>query len=606
MPLSEEARAFSLLDQGRAYLDKGDRAQAESCFRTAASISRVPAALNNWALCRHLDGAHADALSILSPVLGGPDPAPFTRALASLAHSALGDRKAATTYVNAAIRDLDDRIRETQWRQTELDAASVDYTTLIKQAAGQAGLHRLVLDLHARWPGRDLPAGAFYAGVAAFNLNRFAQAAKYWQGIRARNWAKLMGAFTRVADLAEQGLVPPFALEYQTSEPEEETDPVALAALGTVRVRMLACLFEPQAADKSTMANSLIATTGEWGLELGRRLLAGATVPMEVKTGAAKALTDAGIFAMGQPIPIVHQGKPTAIIIHPIEFDGESSEGEAVLKHVRRLRELGKKEEAVKVLSDLYARGIAYPPAMMTQANLLRELGDLDHARTLLEGLEKLAPDDPAVLFNLAGLWLQYGDLARAGDYALRIDASDTTPEFKRLLAGLMNEIVRLESLAHLPGVADIANAYRNEVEEKPISPNIRLAAALKQIPVQWLNATASLYGLPPAKRRPERERALAGVLQEPGRLQTALASEESSVRDALRYVLEEGGWCKLQALTRRFGPPDEDGFFWDEKPPVTPIGRLRLLGLLYVGRTLIGGKRHKIAVIPADLRPLL
>lgn len=82
--------------------------------------------------------------------------------------------------------------------------------------------------------------------------------------------------------------------------------------------------------------------------------------------------------------------------------------------------------------------------------------------------------------------------------------------------------------------------------------------------------------------------------------------AEPADVRAALRYVQDAGGWCKLQALTRRFGTLDGDGFFWDESPPSSTIGRLRLRGLLYVGRAVIEGKRHKVAVIPADLRDIV
>lgn len=41
------------------------------------------------------------------------------------------------------------------------------------------------------------------------------------------------------------------------------------------------------------MIEVLISQTGDWGIDLGRRLLVGAAVPISVKTGAAKALTDA-------------------------------------------------------------------------------------------------------------------------------------------------------------------------------------------------------------------------------------------------------------------------------------------------------------------------
>lgn len=279
MPSQDIGKAISLLDEGRAYLDAGDRAQAESCFRAAAAISDLPAARNNWALCRYLAGAHAEALQILAPVLRAAEPVPFSRALASKLLTALGERDKARRELQAAIRDLDAGLVEAQWRHAEVAPAWVEYTVPIKQAVGALGLDRMVLDLHGRWPGRDLPSGAFAAGAAAFHLARYEQAAKYWRRITAPGWKGLMAAYVRVANLAEAGLVPPFRLDYEVYENTEKAgqakrSPEALAARGAVRVRMLAYLFDPDAPDKGETAHALIEGTGQWGLELGHRLLA--------------------------------------------------------------------------------------------------------------------------------------------------------------------------------------------------------------------------------------------------------------------------------------------------------------------------------------------
>lgn len=611
MPSQDIAKATALLDEGRAHLGTGDTAQAELCFRTAASLSDLPAARNNWALCRYLAEAHAEVLQILAPILKASEPAPFTRALASRSLTALGEREKAKRELQAAIRDLDDGLAQAQWRQTRVDAAWVEYTVPIKQAAGALGLDRMVLDLHGRWPGRELPSGAFAAGVAAFHLGRYEQAAKYWRRIADPGWVASISAYTRVANLAEAGLVPPFRLEYEPQEDTEEDLQAegaaeTLSARGSVRVRMLAYLFEPETPDKSVAAHGLIKSTGKWGVDLGRRLLAGSTVPMEVKTGAANALTEAGVFAPNEPIPIIHQGKPSSMITKQIEFRSDSAEAEAVFQRARRLRDAGQPDEAMRLLDDLALRGIAYPPALMMRANLMRTGGDLDGARSILESLERIGPDDAGVLFNLASLWIQYGDLERARSYANRIQTAGTPKDFQRMLTEMKAYLRQADLLMNLPSVADIANARREEIEEKPIALNVTLAGALRQIPVEWLNAATTVHGLPPTKRRPEREKALAAALKDPVRLRRALAAESADVRACLQSLLDAGGWCKLQALTKRFGSQEPDGFFWDEQPPTSAVGRLRVLGLAFVGRAVVGGKRYKVAVIPEDLRALL
>jgi Flp pilus assembly protein TadD len=78
-----ESKAFRLMDQGRAHLDAGRRAEAEDCFRTAARTFASSATLNNYALSRYLAGDPTDALRILTPLLAGSALVPFTRALAS-------------------------------------------------------------------------------------------------------------------------------------------------------------------------------------------------------------------------------------------------------------------------------------------------------------------------------------------------------------------------------------------------------------------------------------------------------------------------------------------------------------------------------------------
>lgn len=207
-------RAASLLDRGRRLLDDGHHDQAESLFRQAAAACPIPAAYNNWALCRLEAGDPTGALQALSPLLRDPSPAPYSRALASLALQERGDTSEAKRLLLQAIRDFDQGQADPGSHFAMPDAAWIEYTALIKRAAGKLGEHQLVLDLHKRWPGQEFPAGAFAAGVAAFNLGRFARASRYWRRIKSPAWRRRMEAYAQVADLAETGVVPPFPLEY--------------------------------------------------------------------------------------------------------------------------------------------------------------------------------------------------------------------------------------------------------------------------------------------------------------------------------------------------------------------------------------------------------
>ena len=45
----------------------------------------------------------------------------------------------------------------------------------------------------------------------------------------------------------------------------------------------------------------------------------------------------------------------------------------------------------------------------------------------------------------------------------------------------------------------------------------------------------------------------------------------------------------------------DADGWFWNEAPPTSILGRLRLHGLAFVGRSATAGRRA--VVVPRELR---
>lgn len=601
----ELEKAEELLEAGRRLLDEGRLAEAEKRFRKAYRCYPLPAALNNWAMCRHLAGDHQGALALLEPLLQGTDPVPYSRALAARACHALGDTQGAAAALQAAIRDLDRGLRDPDLAGPAREMW-IEYTLFIKQTAGILGQHRLVLELHNRWPGREEPAAAFYAGVAAFNLGRYEQAARHWRRATHPAWIPVLEAFAQVAELVALGEVPPFPLEYQDhpavrlKKPLDEEMLATLPASGSVRMRILALLFDPKAPERRALAQGLVLYTGEWGLDLGRRLLSSNRVDLPVKLGAALALVERGVFREEEPIPAVVDGRPTTLSIRPVEMKGFDSELDRKLKEAIRLRDAGDEEAAYRLLLEMEESGHFYPPAMMTLANLMRRRGELDEAQLRLEAVERFAPDEPAVLFNLAGLWLQRCDLERAADYLSRIPRTGLRPD-------LAAKVAELEAYLSAELAADrLGEIWREEEDEKPIRPNITLLTALSRVPVQWLNAAAAAFGLPPVRLRKERARRLAEAMRDPERLREVLAQVSPEARDALRYVLDQGGWCKLSALTRRFGSQEGDGFWWDEQPPTSPIGQLRARCLLMVGRAALNGRRHRIAVVPAELRPLL
>ncbi len=62
----------------------------------------------------------------------------------------------------------------------------------------------------------------------------------------------------------------------------------------------------------------------------------------------------------------------------------------------------------------------------------------------------------------------------------------------------------------------------------------------------------------------------------------------------ALKLVMDEGGWVKYNRLSKEYGE-ENDSYFWETEPPTSTVGILRLHGLLFVGKSGIGGRNYKV-----------
>jgi hypothetical protein len=184
-----------------------------------------------------------------------------------------------------------------------------------------------------------------------------------------------------------------------------------------------------------------------------------------------------------------------------------------------------------------------------------------------------------------------------------------TLEELEELLSSLILGW-ELEDGTFVPGPAMVDELIeltlqdrRKRVEEKPIQVDTKLQAALNKQPAVWVEAIYGALELRGARRARERVKEIAAKLPEAGFLREVLARLPQEAHEALRLVLERGGWIKYGQLTRRFGSDAGDGWFWNERPPTSILGRLRLYGLLFVGRAALGGRRWKVGVIPVELR---
>ncbi len=156
--------------------------------------------------------------------------------------------------------------------------------------------------------------------------------------------------------------------------------------------------------------------------------------------------------------------------------------------------------------------------------------------------------------------------------------------------------------------VLEFAERMRAEQEERPLPARGGLRTLLRNVPVQWLDATwdALEPGPERPRRRKDRERELAARLLERETLSRVVGEKLSSrERRLLAYLVERNGQVAAAAVTRRFGSDAGDGWFWDEQPPTSVLGRLRLYGLAFVGAAP-DGSADRTVVVPRELRPVL
>ena len=82
--------------------------------------------------------------------------------------------------------------------------------------------------------------------------------------------------------------------------------------------------------------------------------------------------------------------------------------------------------------------------------------------------------------------------------------------------------------------------------------------------------------------------------------LASILESIPDKSKEALKLVLDNGGYVKYGKLKSY-----DDGitFWWEEEPPTSTIGLLRLNALLAVGKMPMSGRMFRVALIPVDIR---
>jgi len=141
------------------------------------------------------------------------------------------------------------------------------------------------------------------------------------------------------------------------------------------------------------------------------------------------------------------------------------------------------------------------------------------------------------------------------------------------------------------------------EFESILVNAGTRLRTVMSKYPSGWVDGMCATLGIG-VKGRVKREKIRLVVSKlESGYVEELLRAKklpESSI-EALRLLFASGWVLKYGVLAKQFS--GEIGMWWNEKPPKSDIGLLRLHGLIVVGRMPSPRRLYKVAVVPVEVR---
>ena len=152
-------------------------------------------------------------------------------------------------------------------------------------------------------------------------------------------------------------------------------------------------------------------------------------------------------------------------------------------------------------------------------------------------------------------------------------------------------------------------DVWMNAFEEKSIETaesiilnvNMRLTVIINKYPSQWINGICEELGINTKEVKKVKVKLILDNLQK--NMKEVIANISQKSKEVLILILKNGGFLQYGKLRKYDG---SISFFWNECPPDSTIGILRLKGIIAVGRMPSAGRMYKSALIPKDLRELV
>ena len=158
--------------------------------------------------------------------------------------------------------------------------------------------------------------------------------------------------------------------------------------------------------------------------------------------------------------------------------------------------------------------------------------------------------------------------------------------------------------LMHTPMIIDsdiMMHAYeKKEIERAEsiiLSPSTKLTAVLNKYPFQWVDGMCEALLIETGGRKNEKVKNIADKLV--ADLSVIISRLPEKSKEALDFILKNDGYVKYSLLKEY---DNEISWWWNNHPPKSTIGLLRLYGLIVVGKMPQGTKLFKTALIPKDI----
>jgi len=163
-------------------------------------------------------------------------------------------------------------------------------------------------------------------------------------------------------------------------------------------------------------------------------------------------------------------------------------------------------------------------------------------------------------------------------------------------------------AIAHTPMILDtdimMHHYEKKEIERAEsviLSPSTKLTAVLNKYPFQWVDGICSALSLGTGGRKNDKARDISEKIVTD--ISNIISRLPDKSKEALKFILQNGGLVKYNLLKDY---DDEISWWWNNHPPKSTIGLLRLYGLIVVGKMPQGTKLYKTALIPRELRERL